>query len=98
MKRKLQSSPPTIKSVDDLPLFAAADQRQAEADRAKGTVLGNSEPIMAVLTVKDHELVDMRRVIEGGGGGLQPVGERVLVKVDTLLALIELLTGQGGHG
>jgi hypothetical protein len=52
MKRKLQSLPRVVKSVDDTPLFAWAAGQEAEKKRVEAAVPKNaSEPI----GVKDHE-------------------------------------------
>ena len=56
-----------------------------------------SKPIGLVITVKDHDRVEMRKVTEGGDGVLQPTGERIAATNDNLLALIELLAGRGAH-
>ena len=94
---KNEPSPDVVKSVDDLPLFAWAAGQQAEQKRVEAAVPKiASETIGFVVTAKDHERVEMRKVIEGGDGVLQP-GERIAVTDDILLALIELLAGKGAH-
>jgi hypothetical protein len=97
MKRNLHSPARAVKSVDDLPLFAWTAGQQAEKNRVEAPVPKNvSEPIGLVITVKDHERVEMRKVIEDGDGVLRPTGGRIAV-TDILPALIELLAGKGAH-
>jgi hypothetical protein len=98
MKRKIHSRSRAVKSVDDSPLFAWAAGQQAEKKRVEAAVPKNAnEPIRFVITVKDHERIEMRKVIESGDGVLQPIGERITVTDDILPALIELLAGRGAH-
>ena len=94
MKRTLRSR--AVKSVDDLPLFDWAARQQAEQKCVEAAVPNiASKPIGIVITVKDHDRFEIRKVTEVGDGVLQPTGERIATTNDILLALIELVAGRG---
>jgi hypothetical protein len=91
MKRELQS-------VDDLPLFAWAAGQEAKRKRVSAAAPKNtSKPIGIVITVKDHDRFEIRKVIGGGAGMLHPTGDSIAVTDDIRLALIELLAGRGAR-
>jgi hypothetical protein len=62
-------------------------------DLTIGTLPKNSRESIAVAlrTFKGHQFCDVRVMVEGKDGALQPTGKGVAIKPDGLPALIELL-------